>query len=67
MSTQQKVVSVYLNAWDRKHGTGDELLHEELAQGWRVVQITSAGGAPDPTCVGVWVIFVLEKPAASGA
>lgn len=63
MPTIQKVVSVYLLAWGRAHASSEELLQAELAEGWRVVQMTSAGGAPDPSSVGSWVVFVLEKPA----
>jgi hypothetical protein len=57
----QKVVTIYLKAWNMEHLKTEELLGSYLADGWRVQSATAAGGAADTAGVGAWAIFVLEK------
>ena len=63
---QQKVISLFLTATDTKikHGEAEEHLAEYLDRGWRVVNMTAAGGhsAGAPT-VRVFVVVVLERPS----
>lgn len=62
ISSEQKVVAVFLRAWDQKHQATEELLNKELSEGWRVVSMSSAGGATEAAYVGVWVTCLLERP-----
>lgn len=57
----QKVVTLYLTAWRREHGTTEEHLGPYLADGWRVVSVTAAGGTEAQNGLNVWVVVVLEK------
>jgi hypothetical protein len=57
----QKIVSVFLQAWNTKHLTTEELLGSYFADGWHVTSTTAAGGGADHQGIGVWVIFTLEK------
>jgi hypothetical protein len=57
----QKVVTVYLKSWQTEHLKTEELLSLYLADGWRVISTTAAGGGADGHGIGVWAIFVLEK------
>ena len=60
--SEQKVVAVFLRAWDQKHLATEELLQQELLEGWRVVSMSTAGGASEAAYVGVWVTCLLERP-----
>ncbi len=57
----QKVVATYLASWQRGHRSTEELFQEYLTDGWRVVSVSTAGGAADAHGVGIWVVVVLEE------
>jgi hypothetical protein len=68
----QKLVTIYLDSYAQsgeswmsstvasRHGIAEELLQDELAAGWRVVQFHSFGGA-DGAYVRGWLTVLLEK------
>lgn len=45
------------------HGAIEEHLTRELAEGWRVVQITAIGSAGGASVTAGWMAVLLEKPA----
>lgn len=59
----QKVVAKCLKVWPPRteHGVTEELFGDYLADGWRVVNTVTSGGASDACGVVVWVIVTLEK------
>lgn len=57
----QKVVSIYLKGWKFEHGATDEYLAEYLADGWRVVSISTAGGSGGLDVLNVFVVVLMEK------
>jgi len=57
----QKVVTLYLSARKREHGATEEHLDAYLAEGWRVVSVTAAGGTDTINGLNTWVVVVLEK------
>jgi hypothetical protein len=44
-----------------KHGLTEEHLAEDLANGWRVVSLSSFGGSIDGLSARGWVTVLLEK------
>lgn len=70
----QKLVTIYLDnmvyakgklvvgSLADKHGLVEEHLQSYLADGWRVRELQSFGGAADAVAVRGWVIALLEKP-----
>jgi hypothetical protein len=69
----QRLVTIYLDnaaymqgkwlttSMHDKHGLVDEHLADDLANGWRVVTLSSFGGATDGLTVRGWVTVLLEK------
>jgi hypothetical protein len=69
----QRLVTVYLDnsaymqgkwitlAMPDKHGLAEEHLAEDLANGWRVVSLTSFGGSTEGLTARGWVTVLLEK------
>ena len=69
----QKLVTIYLDntaygksktifaSFADKHGFVEEHLKAELADGWRVKEITGLGGAADALAIRGWLAVLLEK------
>jgi hypothetical protein len=64
----QKLVTIFLYAINKsvKHGTVEEHLVEQLADGWRIVSVSSSGGAGEMYSTSAWVTVVLEKGRSQG-
>jgi hypothetical protein len=66
----QKLMSLYLNDNAPEHCQNQELLSDEVRQGWKIVSITPVGSGvatgtgidqyPDGYLAG-WVVVLLEK------
>ena len=58
----QKLVTIYLSAWKVEHGAIEEHLASYMKDGWRVVDLTAAGGGGESAnACNVWAIVLLEK------
>ena len=69
----QKLVTIYLNnmaygkgkmlvgSFAEKHGLVEEHLKDDLANGWRIVNIFGFGGSAEVVAVRGWLAVVLEK------
>ena len=70
---EQKLLSIYLDntayakgkmivgSFADKHGLIESHLEAYLEEGWRVKQISMAGGATDSLAVRCWVVVLLER------
>lgn len=72
----QKLVTIYLDnaaygkgkmlvgSFAERHGTVEEHLATELAEGWRIVSISGFGGSADNVWVRGWLAVLLERTGA---
>jgi hypothetical protein len=72
----QKLVTIYLDnaayakgkmlvgSFAERHGTVEEHLAPQLAEGWRIVSISGFGGSADNVWVRGWFAVLLEKSEA---